>query len=91
VRIALGASPAGIVRMVVRQGAASALIGIGVGLLAAVGLSRLLDGLLYQVSPTDPASFAAMAALVLAIALAASYLPASRAGRIDPARVLRAE
>lgn len=91
VRLALGASPAHMIRIVVRQGALLALAGIVVGLLAAFALTRFFGNLLYEVSPNDPAVFAAMAALLFLIALAASYVPARRAGRIDPARALRAE
>lgn len=91
VRIALGQSPAGVVRMVLRQGATLAAAGIVAGLLAAFALTRYLRNLLYEVSPADPAAFASMAALLFAIAAAASYLPARRAGRIDPVRALRAD
>jgi len=90
-RIALGQSPAGVVRMVMRQGAYLALTGIATGLLAAFALTRYLRTLLYQVSPNDPAAFVAMAGLLFAVALAASYLPAQRAARIDPVRALRGE
>ncbi|MFW6202625.1 MAG: ABC transporter permease, partial [Gemmatimonadota bacterium] len=78
VRIALGARPAGVTRMVLRQGALLALAGIAVGLAAAFALTRFLGGLLYEVRPHDPATFAAMAALLFAVALVASYLPARR-------------
>lgn len=91
VRIALGASPGTVARMVVRQGAALAALGIVVGVLAALGLSRYLRVLLYEVSPTDPAVFAAMAALLFAVALGASYVPARRATKVDPVQALRTE
>jgi putative ABC transport system permease protein len=91
VRIALGAAPGGVVRMVLRQGALLAMGGIAAGLAAALALTRFLRGLLYEVSPNDPAAFAAMAVLLFAVALAASYVPARRAGRIDPVRALKAE
>lgn len=77
--------------LVAGQVALLALAGIGVGLLAAFALTRFLGSLLYEVSPSNPVAFAAMAALLFAVALAASYLPARRAGRIDPAGALRAE
>ena len=91
VRIALGASPGAMVAMVVRQGALLAIGGIAAGLLAAFALTRFVRSLLYEVSPSDPAAFAGMAALLFAVALAASYVPARRAGRIDPVRALKAE
>jgi predicted permease len=91
VRLALGASPADVIRMVVRQGAFIALAGIAIGLLAAFALTRFLESLLYEVSPIDPVAYVLAAVLLFAVALAASYLPARRAGRIDPARALRAE
>jgi len=91
VRIALGARPAAVVRMVVRQGALLTLAGIGLGVVGAVLLTRYLRALLYGVSPTDPVAFAAMAGLLLAVALAASYLPARRAAKVDPLAALRSE
>jgi ABC-type antimicrobial peptide transport system permease subunit len=91
VRLALGATPAAVRRLVLRQGVLVVLAGLGAGLVGAFVLTRLLRGLLYQVSPGDPVAFVAMPVLLLGIALLASYLPARRAGRIDPARALRAE
>ena len=91
VRIALGASPGALVRMVVRQGALLAVSGIVAGLLAAFVLTRFVRSLLYQVSPSNPLAFAGMAALLFAVALAASYVPARRAGQIDPVRALKAD
>src|SRR6266566_2079015 len=91
VRIALGARPATVVRMVVRQGALLTLVGIGVGAVGAVVLTRYLRALLYEVSPTDPLAFAGMALLLSAVALAASYVPARRAARVDPMVALRHE
>jgi predicted lysophospholipase L1 biosynthesis ABC-type transport system permease subunit len=91
VRIALGASPASMARMIVRQSAALALAGIGAGLIAAVALTRFLRALLYEVSPLDPVAFAAVAALTFSVALLAGWLPARRAARIDPVRTLKAD
>ena len=91
VRMALGANPGEVLCRVVRQGMAVALSGAGAGLAAAVLLTRLLSSLLYGVRSTDPATYAAVAALLLAIALAACYLPARRAAHIDPVKALRAE
>src|SRR2546422_11752764 len=77
------------VRMVVRQGALLTLAGVVVGAVGAVVLTRYLRAVLYEVSPTDPVAFAAMAGLLFAVALAASYLPARRAVRVDPVAALR--
>ena len=90
VRIALGATSGQVVRMVVREGARLALAGIAVGLLAAFALTRFLRSLLYEVSPGDPLAFVSAAALLLGVALLASYVPARRAGRIDPVEALKA-
>jgi len=78
------------VRMVVRQALGLALAGVTLGTLAAVALTRFLSTLAFGVSPADPVTFAAVAALLLAVALAASYLPARAATRVDPLTALRA-
>jgi ABC-type antimicrobial peptide transport system permease subunit len=91
VRMALGADPGSVLRLVVGQGMAVALVGAGVGLVLAFLLTRLMAGLLYGVGPTDPATYAGVAGLLLAAALLASYLPARRAARIEPTKALRAE
>jgi len=75
----------------VRQGVQLTLAGIGLGVVGAVVLTGYLRTLLYEVSPTDPVAFAAMAALLFAIALAASYVPARRAAKVDPMTALRSE
>jgi predicted permease len=89
IRLALGARPADVLRLIVGQGARLALLGVGLGVAGALALTRLLSGLLYSVTPNDPISFSAACALLLAVALAAAYLPARRAARVDPANVLR--
>nr|MBA2244949.1 FtsX-like permease family protein [Gemmatimonadota bacterium] len=91
VRIALGAQSADVTGLVIRQGAVLAGAGILAGLLAALALSRLVAGLLFGVTATDPLAFAAVALLLAAVALLASYLPARRATRVDPIQALRAE
>ena len=91
VRVAVGADPRSVARLVVGQGLALTLIGIAVGLAGAFALTRLMASLVFGVSATDPVTFAAVALLLVAVAVAASYLPARRAARIDPMEALRAE
>ena len=91
IRIALGAQPDEVRRMVSRHGLAVATLGIALGLAAALVVTRFLAALLFEVSPVDPAVFALSAAFLLIVAAAASWVPARRAARVDPAVVLRAE
>lgn len=91
IRMALGASQSGILRLIVRQGTVLAVCGVGLGLAASFALSRLVSGLLFGVQPTDPLTFAAIAVLLILVAMLASYLPARRAARIDPMISLRYE
>ena len=91
VRVALGADRGDVVRLIVRHGARLAALGLLIGLGGALVASRLLGTLLYQVSPTDPPTFLAGAAVLGACAIAAAALPALRAARLDPAIALRAE
>jgi putative ABC transport system permease protein len=90
VRIALGAQPLSIVASVVRRGIALAGIGIAAGCVGAVAIGRLLTSLLYGLSATDPLALAVAVALLSLVALAACWLPARRASRIDPVTALRA-
>ncbi|MGH9486390.1 MAG: ABC transporter permease [Terriglobales bacterium] len=91
IRMALGARASSVLAAVARRGLRLAAIGIAAGLLAALLTGQLLAGLLYGFNPRDPLTFAAVAGLWLLVALAASWLPARRAARIDPARTLRCE
>ncbi len=91
VRMALGATPGRITRMVLRQGLTLALCGVAVGALASYLLTRLLSTLLFGVTSTDVPSFLSACAAMLALAALASYLPARRAARLDPVACLRAE
>ena len=77
--------------MVLRQGGAIVLIGLAVGLIGALSLTRVMGAILFNVSPTDPATYAGVTVLLLAIGLLASYLPARRAAMVDPVEALRAD
>ena len=90
-RVALGASPSDVARLVVGGGVRLGLIGVVLGTAIAAGSAPVLRGLLYGIAPTDPLTFVAIAAVVAATAVLASYLPARRALRIDPTEALRAD
>ena len=90
IRIALGAKPAEVRRMIVLSGLWQAAGGVVLGLAGAMWLTRLMDSMLYGVKPADPLTLASVSALLMAVALMACYLPARRATRVDPVRVLRA-
>jgi predicted permease len=89
VRVALGAQQSDVLKLVLGHGAKMALLGVAVGLLAALALTRLMSNQLFGVSPHDPLTFAAVATLLMLVALAACYLPARRATRVDPIIALR--
>jgi ABC-type antimicrobial peptide transport system permease subunit len=91
VRLALGASPSRILRLVVTEGLWLAGGGLLLGLAASVGLSRSMKTMLYEVSPSDPATLASIAVVALLTASLASFLPAVRAVRVDPVTALRNE
>jgi len=91
IRMAVGAQPADVLRMVLRQGLALTLVGVAIGLAVSVGLARAMARMLYGVSPTDLPTYAAVSVLWLAVAFAACYLPARRAARVDPTVALRYE
>ena len=91
IRMALGAKRADVLRLVVRQGMTTTLIGLALGLVGAFSISRVLRGLLYGVSSTDPLTFVAVSIVLLIVALLACLVPARRATRVDPIIALRTE
>ncbi|HEV2489539.1 MAG TPA: ABC transporter permease [Candidatus Acidoferrales bacterium] len=91
IRMALGAQPASVLRLVLRQGIALAIVGAAVGIGAALGVTRYLTSMLYDVHANDPLTMSAVALLLLIVALAACYIPARRATRVDPMVALRYE
>jgi putative ABC transport system permease protein len=91
VRLALGAEPGEVARMIVRQGGIVAVAGIAIGLAAALAGSRVIESLLYNVGARDPGVFLAMTLTLLAVALVACWLPARRAARLSPIEALRTE
>ncbi|HEY7182258.1 MAG TPA: FtsX-like permease family protein, partial [Blastocatellia bacterium] len=91
VRVALGAQRRDVLKLIVTQGMTLALIGTGIGLGASLALTRLMQSLLFEVSPTDPFTFAGLAALLSVVAMLACYLPARRATKVDPMIALRSE
>ncbi|MCH7715018.1 MAG: ABC transporter permease [Gemmatimonadetes bacterium] len=91
IRIALGATQRDVRRMVLRQGGTAAALGVALGVAGALALTRLMDALLFGVSPTDPITFAAVATILLTTTLVACYVPARRAAGVDPVEALKAE
>ena len=91
IRMALGGSAGDVMRLILQQGVRMVIIGLGVGLAAALGITRVMTRLLIGVSPSDPFTYAAVALLLTAVALAACWIPAHRATRVDPGIALRYE
>ena len=91
IRMALGAQPGMVLRMIMREGSIMLLSGVAIGLLLAVATAKILSGILYQVGPLDPVAFTVAPLLLAAAALIATWLPARRATHVDPIQALRTE
>jgi len=91
IRMAIGAQPRDVFRMILGQGMVLAVIGIAFGLVGAFGLTRLMRSMLFGVEPTDPLTFAAIALILATVAMVACYLPGRRATKVDPTISLRYE
>ena len=91
VRLALGASRRGVMALVVRQGLMLAVLAVAIGLLIGYPGARILQQMLYQISPADPVTFLAVPLVLFGVTLVASYLPALRAVRVDPVRALQVD
>jgi len=89
--LALGAQPHDVLRLVIGQGAKLVLAGLGIGVLAALGLTRPMKSLLFGVSASDPLTFAAIVVLLMLVALLACWLPARWAAKVDPMVALRVD
>jgi putative ABC transport system permease protein len=91
IRLALGAEPAAVRRLILREGLVMTLAGTALGLLLALGLGRLCAGMLYEISPVDPLTYVVAPVVLIATAMLACYLPARRATKVNPIVALRSE
>ncbi len=91
IRMALGATARDVSRMMLRQGGSLVFVGLVIGLAGATLLTGVMKALLFEVTPTDPVTYAIVSVLLLSVALVATYLPARRAAHVDPVEALRAE
>jgi len=90
-RVAMGASPGDVIGMVMRKGLLLAAVGVGVGIVGALATTRLMEAVLFGVSPADPLTFGSVSVILVVVALLASYVPARRAAQVDPMVALRAD
>jgi len=91
IRMALGADRPAVLRLILREGLSIVLLGVALGLVASLGVSRVMAGYVYGIRATDPLTYAAAATLLILVALGACYLPARRAMRVEPMKALRME
>jgi len=91
IRMAIGAQPRDVFRMIIGRGLTLTIIGIAIGLIGAFALTRLMATMLFGVKPTDPATFASIAVMLTGVALIACYIPGRRATKVDPVLSLRYE
>ena len=91
IRLALGAQTSNVLQLILKQGLKLAVVGVALGLLVALAFTRLLKGLLFGISASDPLTFALLAALLVGVALLACWIPARRATKVDPLEALRSE
>jgi putative ABC transport system permease protein len=91
IRLALGAQATNVLKLILGQGLKLAIVGVALGLLAAIAFTRLLKGLLFGISASDPLTFALIAVLLVGVALLACWIPARRATKVDPLEALRSE
>jgi putative ABC transport system permease protein len=91
IRTALGAQRNDLMAMILKQGLKTAVIGVGIGLAAALGLTHLMKSMLFGVGATDPLTFIGVALMLMSVAITASYVPARRAMRVDPLVALKYE
>jgi len=89
IRLALGAQTSNVLKLILGQGLKLAVIGVALGLLAAIAFTRLLQGLLFGISASDPLTFGVIALLLVGVALLACWVPARRATKVDPLEALR--
>ena len=91
IRVALGANPVSVFRLIVGQGMRLALVGVGIGLVASLFLSRFISSMLFGISSNDPLTYAGVALLLIATAMVSCFIPALRAARMDPVNTLRGQ
>ena len=91
IRLALGAQTRDVMTLVMRNGMTLALIGVGIGLAGSLAMTRLIESLLFEVTPTDVTTLASVSALVIVVSLLAIYIPARRATKVDPLVAFRYE